>query len=183
MCNPGFSDRILSTLECSPRPPRAAVHSWTPVERITNLIQYLHLQKFEMADARTWLKHENAAKRCEIPRHSTQPMCCSRRPPRRAPACTCPQPAPASEPTPARHLSELSARPTAAPPPPPPPLMRAARAPGAPSAPGATRPSPTRRARLEHDRGRAPAARTRRATSFGIILAGLQTRGRRHDAR
>eukprot|EP00966_Prymnesium_polylepis_P146756 3389838-Prymnesium_polylepis.1 len=60
--------------------------------------------------------------------------------------------------------------------------MRAARAPGAPSAPGAAQPSPTRRAQLEHDRGRAPTARTRHATSFGIILAGLQTRGRRHDA-
>eukprot|EP00966_Prymnesium_polylepis_P021584 496362-Prymnesium_polylepis.1 len=56
--------------------------------------------------------------------------------------------------------------------------MRAARAPGAPSAPGAARPSPTRRARLEHDRRRAPTARNRRATSFGIILAGLQIRGR-----
>ena len=62
MGNPGFSDRILSTLECSPRPPRAAVHSWTPVERTTNLIQYLHLQNFATADARTWLPHENAAK-------------------------------------------------------------------------------------------------------------------------
>jgi hypothetical protein len=70
MGNPGFSDRILSTLECSPRPPRAAVHSWTPVERTTNLIQYLHLQKIAMADARTWLKHENAAKRCKT--HVTQ---------------------------------------------------------------------------------------------------------------
>ena len=183
MCNPGFSDRILSTLECSPRPPRAAVHSRTPVERTTNLIQYLHLQKFATANARTWLKHKTLRNACKTPRHSSRPTRALRRPPRRAPACARPQRTPASEPAPARHLSEPSTRPTAAPPPPPPPLMRAARAPGAPSAPGATRPSPTRRARLEHDRGRAPAARTRRATSFGIILAGLQTRGRRHDAR
>ena len=40
-------------------------------------------------------------------------------------------------------------------------------------------PSPTR---LGHDRRRAPTARARRAMSFGIVLAGLPTRGRRHDA-
>ena len=74
MPNPGFSDRILSTLECSPRPPRAAVHSRTPVERTTNLIQYLHLQFSATADARTWLKHESTAKRVQNSRHSTQPM-------------------------------------------------------------------------------------------------------------
>eukprot|EP00966_Prymnesium_polylepis_P178298 4128915-Prymnesium_polylepis.1 len=44
-CNPGFSDRILSTLEylnlrvrpaAAPRGTGAAVHSRTPVERTTN---------------------------------------------------------------------------------------------------------------------------------------------------
>mmetsp|Transcript_59069 Transcript_59069/g.155388 ORF Transcript_59069/g.155388 Transcript_59069/m.155388 type:complete len:200 (-) Transcript_59069:201-800(-) len=126
-----------------------------------------------MADARTWLKHENAAKRCETPRHSTQPMCCSRRPPRRAPACPCPQRTPAGQPAPARHPSEPSTRPRAAQPRPPPPLLRAARAPSVPSTPGAARPSPTRCARLGHDRRRAPTARARRATSFGIVLGGV----------
>ena len=182
MSKSGFLDRILSTLECSPRPPRVAVHSRTRAERTTNLIQYLHLQKIAMADARTWLPHENAVKRCKTPRHSTQPMRCSRRPPRRAPACPCPQRTPAGEPAPARHPSEPSTRPTAAQPRPPRPLLRAARAPSVPSTPGAARPSPTRRARLGHDRRRAPTARARRATSFGIVLAGLPTRGRRHDA-
>eukprot|EP00966_Prymnesium_polylepis_P243489 5630603-Prymnesium_polylepis.1 len=34
-----------------------------------------------------------------------------------------------------------------------------------------------RRARLEYDSRRAPTARTRRATSFCIVLSGLQTQG------
>ena len=182
MSKSGFSDRILSTLECSPRPPRVAVHSRTRVERTTNLIQYLHLQNFAMADARTWLKHENAAKRCKTPRHSMQPTRCSRQLPRRAPACMCPQPAPAGEPTPARHLSELSARPPAPPMQRPRRLLHTVWAPCAPSTPGALRPSRTRRARLEHGRRRASTAQTRRATSFGTFWSGLRHRGKAHDA-
>jgi hypothetical protein len=182
MGNPGFSDRILSTLECSPRPPRAAVHSRTPVERTTNLIQYLHLQNFATVDARTWLKHESTAKRVQNSRHSTQPMQPLRRPPRRAPACTCPQRTQTGEPAPAHHPSEPSTRPTAAPRWPPRPLLRAARAPSVPSTPGAARPSPTRRAQLGHDGRRAPTAQTRRATSFGTFWSGLRHRGKAHDA-
>ena len=182
MGNPGFSDRILSILECSPRPPRAAVHSRTPVERTTNLIQYLHLQIFATADARTWLKHESTAKRVQKSRHSSRPSCALRWPPRRAPACPCPQRTPAGEPAPARHPSEPSTRPTAAQPRPPRPLLRAARALSVPSTPSAARRTPTRRARLGHDRRRAPTARARRATSFGIVLGGLQRHGKRHKA-
>ena len=78
---------------------------------------------------------------------------------------------------PARHPSDSCTRPTAAPPRPDQPLLRAARAPGAPSTPSAARPSPTRLARLGHDSRRAPTARARRATSFSIVLSGLQTRG------
>ena len=182
MCNPGFSDRILSTLECSPRPPRAAVHSRTPVERTTNLIQYLHLQNFATADARTWLKHQNTltAKRVQNPTslnagHARPPMASAPRarlhmPPAHPSERTC-----AGSP-PLRLLHPPHSRPAARrrhrq------PLLHAARAPGVPSTPSAARPSPTRLARLDYDSRRAPTARMRRATSFCIVLSRLQTRG------
>ena len=106
-----------------------------------------------------------------------------RRPPRASPARPCPQPAQTRELAPARWPPKASPLPTAAPPWPPRPLLHTARALSAPSAPSAARPSPMRRARLGHDGRRAPTARTRRATSFSIILAGLQTRGKRHGRR
>ena len=141
--------------------PRAVGHTLT----LTNLLCYSHTLITNIPRTREHGFHTKTLQNAyKTRRHYTEPTHDLRRPPRCAPACThihAPSaPQPAGEPAPARHPSEPSTRPRAARPRPPRPLLRAARAPSVPSTPGAALPSPTRRARLGHDRRRAPTARS-----------------------